>query len=182
MVYPNDKETFRVVDTNNILQKGDQNNMGGCVERIEDTLGLNPEGGFADVVTRLNALLPKANIVYYQDNFNHEFNGAPDTHVFRSVNVLSTPNIFIGSLVGHATSRSTILILCQTRLYLQSVTSYCGNFYHQVSAQDEQFGIACNMSYFNVPVGSQPLGVWMQTANRDVDLDDASSWLIGIYF
>lgn len=181
MVYPDSKETFRVVDTNDILRKGDQNNMGGCVERIEDTLGLNPEGSYADVVTRLNALLEKSKINIWRDYVSRNFNGNPEFYTVRTINVLSASNIFFGVFSCNARNDYAGSNDCMVRMYFYNPTNYDGIFNAEFPAQNDWRGFCNPFSAVNVPTGNQTLVIQADTNSQDLRCDHCSSWLIGIY-
>lgn len=55
MAYPDTIEYFRTVTTDeDTVEAQDHNDPSRCLEKVEETLGTNPEGSFADVKTRLD--------------------------------------------------------------------------------------------------------------------------------
>ncbi len=72
MTYPASKDTFRRVTVSpvSLLKVGDQNNMADTLEGVQDALGINPQGGFANVVARLNdidTIIQIATSIFYKD-------------------------------------------------------------------------------------------------------------------
>ena len=182
MVYPADKETFRVVVEDEVLFTTDQNNQGGCVERIQDTLGLNPQGGYADVVTRLNALLPKANIKLWQDTLQYTFNGNPEIKVVDTIDISSSTNFIFGNMTIKGRNSYNGANLVGVRMYINNPTSYDGFFNFQFSVLDEWGSFATSFSRINRALGSLDLGIQASTNSRNFLGDSIVWWVVAIEF